>query len=107
MKHFHVRPITLYCMVGFENYLAQMIIMTRQCVACKNLELSQLSICVSVFDLHGPSVVSPILLYYISLHLWTYNYPTKASTLIKALFYSRHKAGASVACGHISSLIQK
>ena len=26
----------LSCIVGFENNLAQMIIMTRQCVACKN-----------------------------------------------------------------------
>ena len=38
MKPFCVWPITLYCMVGFENYLAQMIIMTRQCVACKNFD---------------------------------------------------------------------
>ena len=32
----HVRPITSLCMVGFKNHLAQMIIKTRQCVACKN-----------------------------------------------------------------------
>ena len=32
----HVEPITSSCMMGFENYLAEMIIMTRQCVACKN-----------------------------------------------------------------------
>ena len=32
----HVRPITLSCMVGLENYLAEMIITTRQCVRCKN-----------------------------------------------------------------------
>ena len=31
----HVRPLTSSCMVGFENYLVQMIIMTR-CIACKN-----------------------------------------------------------------------
>ena len=31
-----VRPITSSCMVGFENYLALMIIMARRCVACKN-----------------------------------------------------------------------
>ena len=31
-----VRPITLSCMVGLENNLAQMFIMTRQCVANKN-----------------------------------------------------------------------
>ena len=30
-----VRPITSY-MVGFKNYLAQMIITTRRYVACKN-----------------------------------------------------------------------
>ena len=36
MKHVNVWPITLYCMVKFENYMAQMIIMTRQCVARKN-----------------------------------------------------------------------
>ena len=32
----HVRPITSSCIVGFENYFAEMIIVTRQCVACKN-----------------------------------------------------------------------
>ena len=31
-----VRHITSLCMVGFKNYLAQMIIKTRQRVACKN-----------------------------------------------------------------------
>ena len=31
-----VRAITKPYMMGFENNLAQMIIMTRQCVACKN-----------------------------------------------------------------------
>ena len=57
-------------MVGFENNVTQMIIMTRQCVACKNLEAkSDVNMC--LFDLHGPSVVSPILLYYTSLPLWT------------------------------------
>ena len=31
-----VRLITSSCIVGFENNFVQMIIMTRQCVACKN-----------------------------------------------------------------------
>ena len=31
-----VRPITSSCIVGFENYLAEMIILTRRCVAYKN-----------------------------------------------------------------------
>ena len=31
-----VRPITSSCMVGLKNYLAEMIITTKQCVACKN-----------------------------------------------------------------------
>ena len=44
---------------------------------------------VSLSDLHGPSVVSSILLYYTSLPLWTYTYFTKASILSKAPFYSR------------------
>ena len=35
MKLFHVRIITLSCMVGFENNLVQMI-MTKQCVMNKN-----------------------------------------------------------------------
>ena len=38
MKPVCVRSIALYYIVGFENYLAQMIIVTRQCVACKNLD---------------------------------------------------------------------
>ena len=61
MEPFLVWPITLFCTLGFENYLAQMIIMTRQCA--RILLLSQMSICVNLFDLHGPSVASPILLY--------------------------------------------
>ena len=32
----HVRPITSSCIVGFKNYMAEMIIMTRRCVTCKN-----------------------------------------------------------------------
>ena len=48
MKPVCVRSIALYYMVGFENYLAQMIIMTRQCVACKNLDAkSDVNMCES------------------------------------------------------------
>ena len=36
MKLFHVRTITWSCMVGFENKLVQMIIMTKQSVMNKN-----------------------------------------------------------------------
>ena len=32
----HVRPITSSCMMGFENYLAQILIKTRQYIAFKN-----------------------------------------------------------------------
>ena len=31
-----VQPITLSCLVGFENNVAQISIMTKQCVANKN-----------------------------------------------------------------------
>ena len=48
MKPFRVRSIALYYMVGFENYLAQMIIMTRHYVACKNLDAkSDVNMCES------------------------------------------------------------
>ena len=36
VKPVRVRPITLLCIVGFEDNSAQIIIMTRQCVANKN-----------------------------------------------------------------------
>ena len=36
MKLVHVRTIYLSCMVGFGNYLVQIIIMTKQCVMNKN-----------------------------------------------------------------------
>ena len=36
VKPICVRPISLLCMVGIENDLAQMIIMTKRCVANKN-----------------------------------------------------------------------
>ena len=32
----HVQPITSLYMMGLKNHIAQMIILTRQCVACKN-----------------------------------------------------------------------
>ena len=32
----HVLPITSSCRVGFKNYLAEMFIVMRQCVACEN-----------------------------------------------------------------------
>ena len=46
----------------------------------RTLSLGQMSICISLFDLHGLSVVSCLLLYYTSLPLWTNSYPIKAST---------------------------
>ena len=36
MKLVHVRTVTLSCMVGFDNNLVQMIIMTKQCLMNKN-----------------------------------------------------------------------
>ena len=36
MKFVHVRTITWSCLVGFENKLVQMIIMTKQSVMNKN-----------------------------------------------------------------------
>ena len=36
-------PIILYCIVGFENYRAQMIMMTRQYVALRTMSLGQRS----------------------------------------------------------------
>ena len=36
VKPVRVRPIKMLCIVGFENNLAQIIIMTRQCVVKKN-----------------------------------------------------------------------
>ena len=35
-SHNLVPPITLSCVVGFQSYKAQIIFMTRQCVAYKN-----------------------------------------------------------------------
>ena len=37
----YVQPITSSYMMEFKNYLAEMIITTRRCVACKNLSLGQ------------------------------------------------------------------
>ena len=36
MKPVCVRPIPLYCIVEFENYMTQMITMTEQCMTCMN-----------------------------------------------------------------------
>ena len=48
MKLVHVRTITLSCMVGFENNLVQMIIMTNQCsmsVGQRSVAQSALKLC--------------------------------------------------------------
>ena len=47
MKLVHVRNIFLSCMVGFENNLVQMIIMTEQCVMNKN-NVVRSKVCVTV-----------------------------------------------------------
>ena len=41
-----VRPITSACMVGFRNNLAQMIIITRHCVANKHVARSKVKVTV-------------------------------------------------------------
>ena len=53
----HVKPITSSHMVGFEKYLVEMIILTRQYVACKNILLgkrsrSQPALKVCAFQIH-------------------------------------------------------
>ena len=48
----HAQPIILSCMVGFENYLAQIIIKPRQCVLCKNhVATSKVSFTVRTYSL--------------------------------------------------------
>ena len=47
MKLVRVRTITLSCMVGFENNLLQMIMMTKQCVMNKN-HVVRSKVCVTV-----------------------------------------------------------
>ena len=39
----HVRHLTLSCIVGFKNYFAESIILTRRCVACKTMSVGQRS----------------------------------------------------------------
>ena len=45
MKLVHVRTLFLSCMVGFENNLVQIIIMTKQCVMNKNHVLRSEGLC--------------------------------------------------------------
>ena len=47
MKLVHVRMVTLSCMVGFENSLVQMILMTKQYVMNKN-HVVKSKVCVTV-----------------------------------------------------------
>ena len=48
----HVQPFTSSCMVGFESYLAQMIIIIRQCVMCKNhIARSKVKVTVRTYSL--------------------------------------------------------
>ena len=47
-----VRPITSSCMVGFENYLAQMISKIKQCVPCMNhVTRSKVKVTVHIYSL--------------------------------------------------------
>ena len=48
MKLVHVRTITWSCMVGFENKLVQMIIMTKQSVMNKN-HVIRSKVCVTIY----------------------------------------------------------
>ena len=48
VKPIRVRPIALLCMVEFKNNLAQIIFMTRQCVANKN-HVARLKVKVTVY----------------------------------------------------------
>ena len=58
-----VQPITSSCMVGFKNYLAEMIITTRQYVACKNMSpgqrsRSQPALKIHAFQIHVRTITS-------------------------------------------------
>ena len=47
-----VRALTSSIFVGFENYLAQMVFMTRQCVMCKNhVARSKVKVTVPTYNL--------------------------------------------------------
>ena len=44
------RPLTSPCMLGFEDYLALMIITARQCVMCKN-HVARSKVTVGIYNL--------------------------------------------------------
>ena len=61
-----VQPITSSCMVGFKNYLAEMIITTRQYVLCQDISLGQRSrsqpaLKVCAFQIHVPPITSSFI----------------------------------------------
>ena len=58
VKPVRVRPIKSLCIVGFENNLAQMIIMTRQCVVNKNhVARSKVKVTVRIYTCAKTSVL--------------------------------------------------
>ena len=62
-----VQPKTSSCMGVFKNYLAEMIITTRQCVICKNILLGQRSrsqpaLKVFAFQIHVGPITSSCMM---------------------------------------------
>ena len=67
----HAQPITSSCMVGFINYLAEMIITTRQYVVCNDMSLGQrsrlrLALKVCAFQNHVQPITSSCMVGFIN-----------------------------------------
>ena len=81
-----VRPIILSCIVGLENNLAQLVIMTRRCVANKN-HVARSKVKVSVCTLTlciGFSKTCLCPIHYIVMHGGDFlNYLAKIITIIR------------------------
>ena len=100
-------------MVGLENYLAQMIIKTRQCVLCKNrvatskvkFPVRTYSLCIGLNKTYScPAhnfvvVPAPGMMRYRDPVFYPFVRSHQGAILLKAL------GGASVSYGHISFLV--
>ena len=90
-----VQPITSLCMMGFQNYVAEMIITTRQYVSCKNMLLGQRSrsqpaLKVCAFRIHVRPITS---LYMVGLE----NYMAEMIIMTReCVAWKKHVAGSKV-----------
>ena len=105
-RHLRFSPIITSGMVEFENYLAQMIVSKNHVATSKvKFTVRTYSLCIGLNETYSCPAHNLLLGLpqgWYDIGIW---FSIRSYGPIKALSYSRHQAGASVSCGHISFLV--